>query len=439
MSLKTIGFIAISGVRVRNTLLDVHHVTLPGFVHRGREIASLPSLALLTIAATTPPGHDLRYLDMPEFDAAALDREPFDLVAISALTAKIDVAYRVADHLRQRGVPVVIGGLHAKVLPREVARHADAVVIGEGEDLWPRVVADWEKGRLQEFYHEEKPGTYDLARSPLPRYDLLDMSRYNRITVQTSRGCPHDCEFCAASKLFGRYRKKPVELVLRDIDAIRARWPRPMVEFADDNTFADPRWGKELLRGLAGRHVRWFTETDISVARDPALLDLLAPAGCRQLLIGLESPRRCSLDGIDARNWKARQLDGYRRSIEEIQKRGVSVNGCFIVGGDADTPDIFQEIEAFVRETGLAEVQVTALTPFPGTRLHARLEAEGRLITRRFWDRCTLFDATFVPKRMTLEQLEEGMKWLFASLYSDSAVQERKRRFLSIARRRRAG
>jgi radical SAM superfamily enzyme YgiQ (UPF0313 family) len=432
-----IGLIAVSGVRVRNTLLDAHAVTLPGFVHRGKEIASLPSLALLTLAGLTPAEYELRYLDQPSYEPAELNREGFDLVAISALTAKIDVAYRIADHFRERGVPVVIGGLHAKVLPREVKEHADAVVTGEGEDLWPRLLADWRAGRLQPYYREEKPGTYDLARAPLPRYDLLDMARYNRITVQTSRGCPHDCEFCAASKLFGKYRRKPVELVMRDIDEIRARWKRPMVEFADDNTFADPVWGRDLLDGLAGRGVRWFTETDVSVARDPALLDRLAPAGCRQLLIGFESPRRASLDGIDARNWKLRQRDGYRRAIEAIQTRGVSVNGTFIVGNDADTPDVFQEIDAFVRESGLAEAQVTVLTPFPGTRLHARLGSEGRLITRRYWERCSLFDATFLPKSMTLEQLEKGMQWLFGRLYSDRAVAERKRRFVAMARRRR--
>ena len=217
-----IAMIAVSGVRVRNTLLDVNRVTLPGFVHRGKAIASLPSLGLLTLAALTPAGHDLRYFDMPELDAAVLDGERFDLAAISALTAKIDVAYAIADALRARGTKVVIGGLHAKMLPREVARHADAVAVGEGEDLWPRIVEDAARGTLKHFYVEDAPGTYDLARSPLPRFDLLDMTRYNRITVQTSRGCPHDCEFCAASKLFGRYRKKPVELVLRDIDAVRA-------------------------------------------------------------------------------------------------------------------------------------------------------------------------------------------------------------------------
>ncbi|MCC6741427.1 MAG: B12-binding domain-containing radical SAM protein [Planctomycetia bacterium] len=434
-----IALIAVSGVRVRNTLLDVHNVTLPGFVHRGKTIASLPSLGLLTIAGTTPSGHDLRYFDMPELDETALDAERFDLAAISALTAKVDVAYAIADALRRRGTKVVIGGLHAKMLPSEVARHADAVAVGEGEDLWPRIVDDAARGALKRFYAEDRPGTYDLARSPLPRFDLLDMARYNRITVQTSRGCPHDCEFCAASKLFGRYRRKPVELVLRDVDAIRARWPRPMLEFADDNTFADPAWGKALLRGLAGRGVRWFTETDSSVAKDPGLLDLLAPAGCRQLLIGFESPRASSLKGLDARNWKLRQLDGYLRTIEAVQSRGVSVNGTFIVGVDADTPDVFEDIERFVRESGLAEVQVTALTPFPGTRLHARLAAEGRLITRRYWDRCTLFDATFHPKNMTLEQLEHGMNWLFGKLYGDAAVAERKRRFLAMVRARRAG
>jgi len=434
-----IALIAVSGVRVRNTLLDVNKVTLPGFVHRGKTIASLPSLGLLTLAGLTPAGHDLRYFDMPELDTAVLDGEKFDLAAISALTAKIDVAYAIADALRARGTKVVIGGLHAKVLPREVAGHADAVAVGEGEDLWPRIVEDAALGTLKRFYVEDAPGTYDLGRSPLPRFDLLDMTRYNRITVQTSRGCPHDCEFCAASKLFGRYRKKPVELVLRDVDAVRARWARPMLEFADDNTFADPQWGMALLRGLAGRGVRWFTETDSSLGRHPELLDLLAPAGCRQLLIGFESPLAASLKGLDAQNWKLRQLDGYRRDIEAIQSRGVSVNGTFIVGLDADTPDVFEEIERFVRESGLAEVQVTALTPFPGTRLHARLAAEGRLITRKYWDRCTLFDATFHPKNMTLAQLEDGMNWLFGKLYNDRAVAARKRRFLAMVRARRAG
>ncbi|NUN47831.1 MAG: B12-binding domain-containing radical SAM protein [Candidatus Brocadiae bacterium] len=434
---ETITFLAVSGVRVRNTLLDTHAVTLPGFVHRGRTIASLPSLGLLTIAALTPPGYDLHYEDVIDPTDAEIDALPGDLVAIGALTARIDVAYRIADRLRGRGVTVVFGGLHAKVLPREVAQHADAVAVGEGEDLWPRIVADWERGSLRRFYMEDRPGTYDLARAPLPRYDLLDMERYNRITVQTSRGCPHDCEFCAASRLFGRYRRKPVPLVLRDIDAIRARWPRPFVEFADDNTFADPAWGTELLDGLRGRGVRWFTETDVSVADHVQLLDRLAPAGCRQLLIGFESPRRASLDGLDARNWKLRRRDGYLRAIERIQTRGVSVNGTFIVGNDADTPDVFPEIEAFVRESGLAEVQVTVLTPFPGTRLAARLAAEGRLLTRRYHDRCTLFDATFTPKNMSLEQLEAGMNWLFGRLYSDAAVQERKRGFLAMARSRR--
>jgi radical SAM superfamily enzyme YgiQ (UPF0313 family) len=429
-----IGLIAVSGVRIINDRLRRLGVTLPGFVERAKVIASMPSLGLLTLAGATPPGHELEYLEMPEYDPEALDGLRFDLVAISSFTAKADEMYRIADHFRARGVTAVLGGLHCTLLPEEAAEHG-IVVAGEGERVWAQVLEDVERGSPRRIYRADSADVV-LSRSPMPRYDLLRFDRYNRIPVQTSRGCPLDCEFCAASKIFGAYKRKPVGRVVDEIRAIKARWSRPFLELADDNTFVNKAWSRELVRAIAKEDVRWFTETDVSVADDPELLDLLGGSGCRQVLIGFESPCAASLEGIEAGNWKARRFDRYRRAIDAIQSRGITVNGCFITGLDGDTPEVFGEIERFVKETGLAEVQTTVLTPFPGTALYRRLKAEGRLLRDRYWEQCTLFDVTFNPKSMSVKDLERGFEYLMGSLYS---VEETHRRRALAAGMQRTG
>ena len=431
-----VGLIAVSGVRVHNERLARLGVTLPGFVERARVIASMPSLGLLTLAAVTPPEYDVTYLECPDFDPAALAGHTFDMVGIGSFTAKADVMYAIADFYRARGVTVVLGGLHVTLVPDEAAAHADAVVVGEGEAAWPRLLRDWRAGALQPVYRNASFRDVDLARVPVPRYDLLDVERYNRIPVQTSRGCPLDCEFCAASKIFGGYKRKPVERVAGELAEIRRRVAHPFVELADDNTFVDKRWSRELVRVIAAAGLHWFTETDVSVADDAELLDLLAASGCRQVLIGFESPSAASLAGIEARDWKARRHRDYRRAIDLIQRRGITVNGCFIVGLDQDTPDIFERIERFVRDSGLLEVQVTVLTPFPGTALHRRLRTEGRLLRERYWERCTLFDVNFVPRNMTVEELEQGLEYLMGTLYTAEEVRRRRVRYLETRGRR---
>jgi radical SAM superfamily enzyme YgiQ (UPF0313 family) len=192
-----------------------------------------------------------------------------------------------------------------------------------------------------------------------------------------------------------------------------------------------------LLRELAARQVRYFTETDVSVAEDEELLDLLYPSGCRQVLIGFESPRQGSLWGLDAVNWKARQHHHYLDAIDKIQTRGVSVCGCFIVGLDADTPAVFDELRDFIERSRLLEVQITVLTPFPGTRLYDRLLAEGRLLYPGAWDRCTLFDVNFQPRGMTVEQLEEGVMRLWRDTWNAEAFAFRKRYYRQLLRGRR--
>jgi radical SAM superfamily enzyme YgiQ (UPF0313 family) len=271
-----------------------------------------------------------------------------------------------------------------------------------------------------------------VAQLPVPRYDLLAGRPYNRFTVQTSRGCPWRCEFCASTvTLRERYRKRPVEHVIRDIQAIQRISPRPYIEFADDNTFVDKQWGRELCRQLAALGLKWFTETDLSVAEDEQLLDLMRQAGCRQVLIGLESPARPALEGIEMHaNIKARWSGRYADAIARIQAHGITVNGCFVLGLDGHGPGIFDDVLEFAVRSGLYEVQLTVLTAFPGTPLHDRLQREGRIIEQGRWDRCTLFDINHEPRGMSARELRDGLRGLMGRVYSRQCARERRRGFL---------
>ena len=427
-----LGLLALSGVRCHNQELMALGLTLPGFVERSQVIASLPSLGLLTLAGFVPDDIELTYREVP--DPAALETlpGPFDAVALSSFSAQMPEAYALADRYRAAGVIVLLGGLHVTACPDEAATHADAIVIGEAEPVWPQVLDDLRAGKLKPRYDARPLPAYDLGQTPPPRFDLLDIGKYNRLTVQTQRGCPFSCEFCAASiRLRPGYRTKPVDKVVAEIRRIKEIWPHPFIEFADDNTFASKEHGRALARALADEGVRWFTETDLSLADDPVLLDLLRASGCAQVLIGLESPVAAALDGLEQKsNWKRRQFDRYRAAIDRIQEAGVTVNGCFVLGLDGSETADFEEIFRFVKESGLYEVQITVMTPFPGTPLYERLEKEGRLLRPGAWEMCTLFDINYEPARMSVEELDHGLRGLARRLYDTDFIAERQRRFL---------
>jgi radical SAM superfamily enzyme YgiQ (UPF0313 family) len=429
--MKTIEFLAMSGVRAHNPELTELGLTLPGFVERNKTIASLPSLGLLTLAGLTSSKFAIEYHEIADLRADEALPDHFDLVAISTFTAQLKEAYAIADSYMAKGIPVIMGGITVSSLAREAATHCTSVVIGEGEPLWPRVLDDFSNHRLKKFYTQSPAGQYDLREAPMPRFDLLDPTKYNRITVQTSRGCPHKCEFCASSILLTPYYKlKPVEKVIAEIQAIKRIWPRPFIEFADDNSFVNREHYKRLLRLLAREQVRWFTEADVRVAEDDELLRLMRDSGCQQVLIGLESPSRASLNGVELKsNWKARRQDAYLEAIAKIQSFGITVNGCFILGLDGDTPDVFDDVLRFVRESGLYEVQITFMTAFPGTPLYQRLKREGRIIQEGAWELCTLFDINFIPKNMTVAQLQAGFLRLGKQLYSAEETAERRGKF----------
>jgi len=422
-----VGFIAMSGVRAYNEELTELGLTLPGFVDRNKIIASLPSLSLLTLAALTPDEFDIEYIEIVDINEIDELPGPFDLVAISTYSAQVFEAYKLADRYCKLGVKTVIGGPHVTSVPEEAKEHCDCVVVGEGEPVWKNLLRDLENGKLLPYYNSFDKN-YHLKNSPIPRFDLLDPDKYNRLTVQTSRGCPYKCEFCAASILISKkYKQKPAEKVLEEIREIKKLWQHPFIEFADDNTFVNKTYWKELLKHLRHEKIKWFTETDISVAEDDQLLALMRESGCQQVLIGFESPVGIDLNGIELRkNWKSTQFEKYKQAINKIQSHGITVNGCFILGLDGQDKSIFNKVFEFVKDSGLYEVQITILTAFPGTPLYERLIKDNRIIKNGDWKKCTLFDVNYYPMDMTVKELENGFRDLVEKLYSDEFTKYRR-------------
>ncbi|MCA9231892.1 MAG: B12-binding domain-containing radical SAM protein [Planctomycetales bacterium] len=426
-----IGLLAMSGLRAHDPNLLELGLTLPGVLERSRIVGSLPSLGLLYLAAYTPPGHELAYFEAEGDGSEPSELYGCDLVAISTFSAQVGEAYTIADRLREAGVQVAMGGLHVTVEPEEALQHADYVFLGEGERSWPAAINAISAGNAQRIWNSADFPPLDIDTLATPRYDLLNVQRYSRFPVQTTRGCPWRCDFCASNVMLNEpYRKRPVAGVIGDIQAIRRLRKRVFVEFADDNTFVDHNWGKELCRALIPLGIKWFTETDISVADDLQLLQLMRQARCRQVLIGLESPGQNALEGIELKaNFKSRRSSSNLDAVRRIQDQGITVNGCFILGLDRQTPDIFEQVLDFANQAPLYDVQITVLTPFPGTPLYARLLREGRILTPGRWDLCTLFDVNYRPKNMTIDQLRNGMAWLAEHLYSEEALLRRRRPF----------
>jgi radical SAM superfamily enzyme YgiQ (UPF0313 family) len=384
--------------------------------------------SLLVPAALTPSSFEVEFID-DGLTPVSYDR-PYDLVALTSITQQATRAYQIADEFRRRGTPVVMGGIHASVLPEEASRHVDSVVIGEAEYLWPELMEDFRRGCLKPFYRSSR--TVDLKDSPLPRFDLLKDKGYPVHWVQTSRGCPRDCEFCAASRVFGsKLRHKTPDQVVREIRFLIDELKAFRVNFGDDNLFVDKKHYLPLLEGIASCRIHWRAVTDVSVAEDESLLKKLADSGCVALFLGLESVDDRGLINLDRGNWKLRQRPKYSDIIERIQSHGIEVQGSFIVGLDSDDPSVFDRLIEFISRGHLFSATISILTPLPGTRLRERLEKEGRLLDTP-WENYTVYDINYVPKNMTARELAAGQLRVYRFITSAEYARERLAYFRQI-------
>ncbi len=418
-----IGFISPHGVEVfqeghifNEFIRDRDELT--SFTHDELEV--MPNLALLTMAALPEmEGHQAVYYE--EGPYAGKNQPPpflsedFDLVALSAFTYQAPGAYRLGDHFRRRGIPVVIGGNHPTALPEEAAEHADFVIIGEGEDTFPRLLEDIESGKPRKFYHSDR--SIPMENIPPPRFDLVkDPSIYNKIPIQATRGCPRKCRFCSIIAVYGHnFRKKSLEKVIGEIRLAKEVFPRPHISFVDENMLVDRDYAKALLREIKKENITWECYCDVSVAGDDELLDLMRESGCYEIQVGLETVNPDSLR--DMSPWKYQQLSHYPEMIKKIQSHGVGVMGLFMLGMDQDTPDVFPRLWEFIRDNNIFEADLAIMQPLPGSELYRQLDREGR-ITCRKWDRYTWYHINHRPGGMTSRQLKEGMQWLHRKIHS---------------------
>jgi radical SAM superfamily enzyme YgiQ (UPF0313 family) len=366
-----------------------------------RSSDAMQPLGFAILAALTPRDVELELVD-ERLEPIPYDR-PADLVAMTVETHTARNAYQVAARFRRRGVPVVMGGHHPTLLPEEALQHADAVVVGDAEGIWPEVVRDAQSGGLRRVYRQA--GMPSLA-GPMPRREIFRGKRYAPLDlVQFGRGCRFACDFCSIHALYGTsLRWRPVEEVVAEIASLGARH----VFFVDDNLLADASRAEALLRALVPLRVRWSCQTSIDVCREPALLKLMALSGCQAVTIGFESLDRRNLQQMN-KSWALQDGD-YAASIGRLRDHGLMIYGTFVFGYDYDTLDSFDPSVDFALRHRFFLANFNPLMPTPGTALFARLKAEGRLLHDRWWlaPEFRYGQAVFRPRFMTPEQLAEG-------------------------------
>ncbi len=365
-----------------------------------------PSLALLTLMRLTPDAHEVvmfnENVEQIDYDYGA------DLVGITITLDVMPRAIQIAERYRQRGIPVVAGGIHVTSDPDSCLQHFDAICIGAAERVWARMIADAAEGRLQHVYHDMTGFRGEEIASPA--YDKIDRSRYLYTNVvTTSRGCPNRCDFCYNSCQNRIYVQRPIRDVLSDIEALGTRH----VLFIDDNFIGVPSYTRELLIHFRGLDLRWSAAVTTKIADYPDLLDLMAETGCQSLFIGFESINNSSLQGVHKDN----QFEKYERLAVAIHSRGIMINASMVFGLDGDEPDVFQRTLDWLVKNKIETLTSHLLTPYPGTALYRRMQAEGR-ITDQDLSRYNTSHVVFAPKGMTANELYESYLWIYREFYS---------------------
>lgn len=377
-------------------------------------------LPAATIAGLTPKDCDVRFYD-DRMELIPYD-EPTDLVAISVETYTARRAYQIATEFRRRGVPAVMGGFHAALCPDEVATYAEAVVIGEAENIWPQVVDDARHGRLQKTYRAT--GRTSLA-GLRPDRSIFRGKTYLPVgLVEAGRGCHFSCEFCAVQTVFDATQtRRPVDEILAELTALKDE--KRLFFFVDDNITSNLRQAKEFFRALIPLKIRWVSQSSINAAHDEEFLELLVRSGCMGVLIGFESLNPANLESMNKRFNTTK--GGFEQALANLRRHGIRVYGTFIFGYDGDTPDSFAPTVRFAQEHAMYIAAFNHLTPFPGTPLYKRLGAEGRLLYDAWWldDRYSYNRIPFTPRGMSPEALQRSCLEARREFYSWRSIMRR--------------
>jgi radical SAM superfamily enzyme YgiQ (UPF0313 family) len=374
-------------------------------------------LTLTTLASLVPPEIPAEISIIDEgIDEILPDRIEADLVGISAITGTAPRAYEIAGRLRDRNIPVVLGGVHPTLMPEEAMHNADSVVVGYAEEAWPQLLRDLVAGRMQRRYDQSK--NLKLENLPFPQRELFNKSLVNVAhTLEATRGCIYQCDFCVVPFAWGRPLQKPVADVLADIKQMGAK----RVIFLDLNLIADVRYAKELFTALIPLKIRWGGLATTTIAWDDELLDLAARSGCRGLLIGFESLNHDSLkEAKKAFNMR----HDYHEVVRKIRARGIALMGCFVFGFDHDTLATFDETVEFVMESHMDLPRYAIAVPFPGTGLFKRLKAESRITTENW----SLYDGqhvVFQPRNMSADELLQHTRRAWKKTYSYASMWKR--------------
>ncbi len=383
-----------------------------------------PALFLLAAIAEQegyePETADEAFCSLPE--------GTYDVISLYTVTPNARRAYALADEYRRRGAHVVIGGVHAKAMPKEAARHADTLMLGEGELIFRRFLRDFARGCPEKCY-EQPMGTVNLCASPVPLFSLLSEEERKLIPVQSSRGCSNRCSFCNVRGLYGDvFRKKNAEQLERELQAINGLRGAGRIYITDDNIYSDPAHFHMLADVMRESGFSWYANTDISFAAERENIREARRSGLSQVLIGFEGIRRDLLEQVEPSGLKARFADRYGEMIQRIQDEGIGVTGSFIVGWPDDPPQVFEQLEEFISRTGLFAASITMATPYPGTPLFERMHRSRRL-TSYDWNDYTIYQPVIMHDCLSEEELNKKYCLLLSRLSSPEAVRQKIRKF----------
>ncbi len=359
----------------------------------------------LGILAALSPGHDVAVVDH-DLDEVPFDGD-FDLVGLTATTYSSQRAFEIADAFRARGIPVVLGGVHASLMPDECLQHADAVVIGEAEYAWPQLLRDLADGGLKKTYRQDRPT--DMNDVPIPRRDLLRQDPLVGM-LQATRGCNHSCRFCYLPSVpWHQHRRRDLDLVYQEIQTI----PQKIIFFVDDNLFVDEDYAIALCEKIAPLKRAWSVQAPTTVTRNPRLLEALQRSGCFFVQVGFQTVHP---DSLKTAGVAQNRIESYREVVRAFHRHGIAVQGFFIFGFDTEDARIFAAAEQHIREMSLEDALLYILTPYPGTAIYEQLKAEGRLLLHER-EKYGWANAVFQPARMSPQELEQGVQRTYERLY----------------------